>query len=32
VLRGTGQLHMRFGGLVVIGWMAAWLLNIWPHG
>ncbi len=29
VLRGTGQLHMRFGGLLVIGWVAAWLLSAW---
>lgn len=27
VLRGTGQLHMRFGGLVVLGWLAARLLG-----
>lgn len=29
VLRQTAQLHMRFGGLVIIGWVAAWLLRAW---
>jgi 1,4-dihydroxy-2-naphthoate octaprenyltransferase len=28
VLRQTARLHTRFGGLLIIGWLAAWLISM----
>jgi 1,4-dihydroxy-2-naphthoate octaprenyltransferase len=29
VLRQTAKLHMRFGSLLIVGWIAAWLIGPW---
>jgi 1,4-dihydroxy-2-naphthoate octaprenyltransferase len=31
VLRQTAKLHMRFGSLLIVGWLAAWLMNTFVY-